>query len=1052
MPSSILVAITISLLASTVILAAPTPEQKKLLDVKLTIQGRPEHPTVYMTRADIELAKKNREQFAWAKKAADKIIKDADEWANKSDDDIRKLLPKPGACFAYGFSGCPICGGKIGGWWGTQGCATFDDPGHVKCDKGHRLPDDAHPDAGEGWTDKSGKKYYFVGAYNAFVIDTLLTDALKPLCNAYALTGDAKYGNKAAMLLDELARLYPTCDKGSWDYPSNPPSGRFNRPWYQVARTLISYTNFYDILMMGDALNSPSSVAGKTKRENIEQNMLLNGARYCYEQSLEHPSLTNGQADYIRGAMVVGVAMGIPEYIAWTVDGPYSIRNMIENNIDRDGQYYETSSLYSHHSQYLYMDIAEILKNYHDEAHTDGIKLVENPKFRALFTLPSARLQVLGRLPTLGDDAPDLKTETKTTLVSDTDFTDLEHLRALSTDSQQKEQLGRLLFTASESDLDKRRGEIKESDWLLFHAEPVASATQGDASVAPTGDAEIVHPLTGKKLSESDLINQRGLAIVRRGAGRDAHALTLRAGPTLNHGHFDELNLNLYAGGHQLNYDLGYGLGSTHTQVGWAHQTASHTTVLVNEKSQLQNGRAGGTVECFLSLPDVQLVRANDPACYSGEGVSEYRRTVAMIDVSPDASYVVDYFDVAGGSKHDYIFHGKGEEFSIDGISLGEKQPGSLAGEKIDWGAHIGIDGDVEGVTNKPYWNPPPGNGLGFLLNPRSSEASKTWSATWNVGDDENPAHLRLWMLPMEEMKVVAADAPGILPTMPRASYVLVRHAGESKNLQSHFAAVIDPYRKHPVVKSIRDAKSVVDAKTWPTAIAVELSDGRVDYILKGNGFARISTKDDKIESITLIGAESLSFKGASITLPSATYTGTIDRIDPATSTLYTKAPIADKHFAGQFISIGNPAYTHRSSYRIEKISREGDTTAIKLAPTTFIIGRGHLDQAPPDEKTLPNVVPLEYAKSVGRKASGFYNGKVLTSASNETRTKITDIPAPDGETIKVENSRGFKSGDDVVIHDIQPGDDFTIPCWMQTSRGDNWKPSGNVDARIDMK
>ena len=64
------------------------------------------------------------------------------------------------------------------------GCASLADPGHVTCDKGHRLPDDDHPDAGTGWIDKTGKKYYFVGEYNAFVIDTLLTDALKPLCNA----------------------------------------------------------------------------------------------------------------------------------------------------------------------------------------------------------------------------------------------------------------------------------------------------------------------------------------------------------------------------------------------------------------------------------------------------------------------------------------------------------------------------------------------------------------------------------------------------------------------------------------------------------------------------------------------------------------------------------------------------------------------------------------------------------------------------------------------------------------------------------------------------
>jgi hypothetical protein len=59
---------------------------------------------------------------------------------------------------------------------------------------------------------------------------------------------------------------------------------------------------------------------------------------------------------------VVGVAMGIPELVAWGVDGPYGVRNMIENNIDRDGQYYQTSYLYAHHGASLYVDTAEILR------------------------------------------------------------------------------------------------------------------------------------------------------------------------------------------------------------------------------------------------------------------------------------------------------------------------------------------------------------------------------------------------------------------------------------------------------------------------------------------------------------------------------------------------------------------------------------------------------------------------------------------------------------------------------------------------------------------
>ena len=81
------------------------------------------------------------------------------------------------------------------------------------------------------------------------------------------------------------------------------------------------------------------------------------------------------------------------------------------------------------------------------------------------------------------------------------------------------------------------------------------------------------------------------MALLRAGGGPDAQAVLLRYGQSLNHGHLDDLNINYYALGRELTYDLGYSLGSTHTQVGWAHTTASHNLVVVNEKPQ-QGGPA----------------------------------------------------------------------------------------------------------------------------------------------------------------------------------------------------------------------------------------------------------------------------------------------------------------------------------------------------------------------------------------------------------------------------------------------------------------------------
>jgi hypothetical protein len=184
--------------------------------------------------------------------------------------------------------------------------------------------------------------------------------------------------------------------------------------------------------------------------------------------------------------------------------------------------------------------------------------------------------------------------------------------------------------------------------------------------------------------------------------------------------------------------------------------------------------------------------------------------------------------------------------------------------------------------------------------------------------------------------------------------------------------------------------------------------------------------------------------------MPEDAYTGEINRLDFEKGILYTKATLPEGFkLRGEFVSIGNDRYTHRSSYRIESVSREGDLTAIKLAPTTFVIGRAHLDRSPPDEKTLPNIVPLEYAKSVGGKASGFFGGKTIASSNGSVKTTIRSIEA--GQRITVASSAGFKAGDDAIIYDIQPADDFNIPCWIQVNRDERgkWVTTGNVDATV---
>src|SRR2546423_2129741 len=67
------------------------------------------------TSEQIATARANIAKYPAAKAIADAIVKDADEWVNWKDEDLRFLLTSPDVprAFAVSASGCPLCGGEM---------------------------------------------------------------------------------------------------------------------------------------------------------------------------------------------------------------------------------------------------------------------------------------------------------------------------------------------------------------------------------------------------------------------------------------------------------------------------------------------------------------------------------------------------------------------------------------------------------------------------------------------------------------------------------------------------------------------------------------------------------------------------------------------------------------------------------------------------------------------------------------------------------------------------------------------------------------------------
>ena len=287
----------------------------------IIVRGNMRHPSVNFTANDLKNTRERIVKYGWAKLQYDAIIKAADIWLKGSNNYWLSFLPEKGAAYAYGFTGCPICGSPTGTW--DKALCSWDNPGHVSCTKGHILPDAGHPDNGKGFISSDGRTFYFVGQFNAWVTEQWTINAIPVLAQAYLLTGDERYAERGLLLLDALASIYKESISGSWDYPTPKPTGRLARPLYQVARTLVIFADSYDWLYNSPGAEKASIRTGMTRRKNIEDYLLLDGAYYCYSNSFKG-SLTNGHADFLRGALAVGCLLDIPEYIDAAINGPFS--------------------------------------------------------------------------------------------------------------------------------------------------------------------------------------------------------------------------------------------------------------------------------------------------------------------------------------------------------------------------------------------------------------------------------------------------------------------------------------------------------------------------------------------------------------------------------------------------------------------------------------------------------------------------------------------------------------------------------------------------------
>ncbi|MBM4112801.1 MAG: hypothetical protein FJ253_05410, partial [Phycisphaerae bacterium] len=310
-------------------------------------------------------------------------------------------------------------------------------------------------------------------------------------------------------------------------------------------------------------------------------------------------------------------------------------------------------------------------------------------------------------------------------------------------------------------------------------------------SVMPDGNYLAGHdtpwPLTtprgGQAPYASHLFGAFGQGSLISGSGDGLAIATMQWGKSGTHAHWDALNLNLWAKGTEAISETQYQpLPKSNSTRAWHTSTAAHATVVVNGVSQSPTGprgdrrrtrqaddaiegipdwrwrwgtqaaQDGGDLRLFATLsPDVQVMEADAPRAYDmATGVTMYRRTIALVRIDDQDSYVVDIFRVKGGERYDFMLHAS--------LQLGQTLRVSVPLQPMQGKAHSMIDGLRAGTTDGP------------------------WLAAFTM---DNGVSLITFMAPGAGTTVIEGRAPS-MRRLGDAPFVIARREGE----QTTFVAV----------------------------------------------------------------------------------------------------------------------------------------------------------------------------------------------------------------------------------------------------------------------
>lgn len=401
-----------------------------------------------------------------------------------------------------------------------------------------------------------------VAAYRCQMHHDLEHGALK-LAWAYAYTDDNRYAVQVRRILLHLADAYadypPRLDRWGRSGWLAPLGGRRYVQSLDEAVGVIRLAKAYD-------LTQRSSVWNDADRQRVETDFFRATSKTLLRFN---QGINNHQTWYNAGLMAIASVLRDEELIETVLTMRGGFRDQLKRSLGEDGLWYEGAMAYQNYALQAMVEIVDAGRNL-------GLSLHEAPRFRKLVHSSLNVAYPDGRYPAINDSDP---------------------------------------------------GSFRSFRWSYLWA----WRTYGDpvfAQAAAWGNPKLLAELLGPTAKpawplerESLNLPDAGLAILRVGAATKQSCVFFDYGQHGGgHGHFDKMNITLFANGREWLLDTGR-IGYSHKEYKtWVKHTVAHNTVVINASNQwpatgrlfwLKSGDGWSACagECETAYVDVRLRR-----------------------------------------------------------------------------------------------------------------------------------------------------------------------------------------------------------------------------------------------------------------------------------------------------------------------------------------------------------------------------------------------------------------------------------------------------------